>query len=134
MREIKFRGRQAYGSKGGRWLVGSLFVRTEDTVRGYTHMIYSGGDEGWIYVVPETVGQYTGLEDRNGKEICEGDIIDWYKKPTLENRQVVEYSDGIWWGIFNEDLNSPERFLATLGDEHKEYAVTGNRHDNPELL
>ncbi len=83
-----------------------------------------------IYVLPETVGQYTGLKDKNGTEIYEGDIIsfvDGLKQVNgewIDNEHIysVEYSEAAFKGVcgLSKCLDAVE--------------VIGNIYDNPELL
>jgi uncharacterized phage protein (TIGR01671 family) len=80
----------------------------------------------------ETVGEYTGLKDRNGREIYEGDVVDL--RPRYSQPHRIEYSCGQWicvdagggWVTLIED--------EQLGDEMNDVEVIGNIYDNPELL
>lgn len=91
-REIKFRGKSKFD---GEWAYGYL-------LKGPTRCVIkqSIADYPQYDVIPETVGQYTGLKDKNGKEIYEGDIIE-YKDSTGLHRETVTFDKGCFYAGFH---------------------------------
>lgn len=124
MREIKFRGK---ASHSGEWLFGYLInicgnyhILGKDDMREDGHHVAQDSDRPtWVDI--ETVGQYTGLTDKNGKEIYEGDII-------LHKDMVKPYHV-----IYNVHQFTPNDGFRSLSYP-KHWEVVGNIHDNPELL
>lgn len=148
MREIKFRGK---GGITDSWFIGSLVTWKDGA------MIYGGLlNEG--VVRPETVGQYTGLKDKNGKEIYEGDVLrikeyenDGYRtfgsdesfdcltideckgKLLREGNELVCFTDGcmsVGDTMYISSLFGDMRYSFPIF----EFEVIGNIHDNPELI
>ena len=152
MREILFRGKRC---DNGEWIEG-LPIRTYDTEIGKSSVDYenpapvelmAGGrivlecgydeipffniDE-YPIVKPETVGQYTGLKDKNGTRIFEGDIISAYLddiSPESETRLLVCWNDYGWHGKTKYGYETLESDWV-----NNYFEVIGNIHDNPELL
>ena len=137
MREILFRGKRM---DNGEWVYGNYI---QSPTLPYMHMIEdrcpSISDtglrtfQGCPRVYPNTVGQFTGLLDKNGKRIFEGDIVTFTRENALgytaRRRGDVRYYDKL--PIFY--------IMANTGDawdwcECNEIEVIGNIHDNPELL
>ena len=118
MREILFRGKSI---DDGEWLQGDLYHRNDE-------VLINNFQKGFnISVNPETIGQFTGLTDKNGKKIFEGDIC---KVGNLIYKVVFEYS--CWWfKILSNRVYCCPAFNSHCG-EHCE--VIGNVHDNPERL
>lgn len=125
MREILFRGKRV---RGGEWVFGSFFSPNRIAVR-IGEEIYASD-----IVSHETVGQFTGLYDKNGKRIFEGDII----APTvLSNVPPCEVMFDVAEGQFvvKDACGDFHGALANYGRIFdNRYTVVGNKWDNPELL
>ena len=133
MRENLFRGKRHNGD----WVFGNLFI--PDKKEAPTEICIGTNVIRITYdVIPETVGQYTGLTDKNGKKIFEGDIV----KDSSGKVGIVTFGNGTFdsgsycyygWHIKDKDglIDHNELYLY---DEYEWYEVVGNIHDNPELL
>ena len=126
MREVEFRGKRL---DNGEWIQGSLLTegKSRKIVVPKEDMV---GCMVTMYPVnPETVGQYTGLEDKNGNKIFEGDVLGdtlgWVY-------QVMWDSDN---GRFLGHHSKPrgDMYICYVGREPKS-KIIGNIHDNPELM
>jgi hypothetical protein len=116
MRTIKFRGKDVYG----KWLYGSLCVHSDQTAS-----IQSDGL--WRAVETDTVGQFTGVPDVDGKNIFEGDI--------LLSKYGHPYS--VYWDSHKLRFTLGNAVNEQLGIQFvKDYGlrVIGNVHDNPTLI
>lgn len=137
MDKIEFRGKR---KDNGEWVYGSLLVSKgvndgkhyiiPKTVSAKYDSAYNALKIGYfIEVDPETVGQFTGIKDENGKKIYEGDLV-----------QVLDYAS--WEGLYKVVWDE-ESLMYVLEDaygdkekmcEFEHYLVRGNIYENPELL
>lgn len=144
MREILFRGKCKTDNE---WLYGFPYVTRKNAVKINWYCSEFGSmrtDE----VDPETVGQYTGLTDKNGARIFEGDIVratieraERCQSPRIENGVIgydcigmiglILYKDkngeNVWSDFFNE------LSLSGLIEDYY-FEIIGNIHDNPDIL
>ena len=123
-REIIFRGKRI---DNGEWTEGYLFK-----IWNRTFLLWgmTGDVPNMVEVKPQTVGQFTGLTDKNGKKIFEGDIVK-FSHPAFNKRRI---------GVISYEINETGFVLRYKGDYcwiayiDEFYEVIGNVYDNPELL
>ena len=152
MREILFRGKRI---DNGEWVEGA-FLNDRDGAFCICPAVsdISYGDGGnrrrigcWYNVAPSTVGQYTGLKDKNGRRIFEGDIIRTHYTNTRQNGFVeqVVFHNGRFCSLFKIPGPGNGKIWTSLPDgvphlpqdktPYMEWCeIIGNIHDNPELL
>lgn len=139
MREILFKGKRQDNNE---WIEGCLIRVYKRICRAVyqPHEYAIQSAEEWIappFVIAETVGQYTGLTDKNGKKIFEGDIVRYRPEDWCEPIQsVVEYCADKWnYPAFDlKDHDYEANGLQCAHEEGIGLEVIGNIHDNPELL
>ena len=142
MREILFRGKRL---DNGEWVEGFYFIDERDIEDGVIwrdvpQIQQRYGDHyDYFDVDPLTVGQFTGLTDKNGKRIFEGDIVlvpyidpifkcTWNDTSPCE-RAIVKYCNGMF---YVEYIESGDKFTLFTMDGYTK--IIGNIYDNPELL
>ena len=137
MKGILFRGKRTDRDK---WVQGYIIVAEKDTpyiipskswahAPRNSHSMYSSN---FYRVGPETVGQYTGLTDKNGTKIFEGDIVNrmfYFGLPVLSVVTFINGAFGLEW-----NRGKVKEFSAFTSICNCTYEVIGNIYDNPELL
>jgi uncharacterized phage protein (TIGR01671 family) len=152
MREILFRGKRS----DGEWAFGSLLKVTFD---GTTYNLIFADNFLFVFgqakamehaaVIPETVGQFTGLTDKNGKKIFEGDLLNGFQYPFYrsESDEHNYFAEVIWFdgncafGLYTHKHPTAKVKGISAGNadfiedfNSDDWEVIGNIHDNPELL
>lgn len=156
MREYKFRGKikdekraKELNLKVGDWVYGYYFhdeglelINEESREFDRNYIINTPYIEEFIEVIPETISQFTGLYDKNGKEIYEGDILktpewlicDIQDKCVCIYNQENTVSDIIGYGLYIKNGYSGKYSILVNSDEWDEFEVITNIYDNKELL
>ena len=117
MRKILFRGKRVYN---GEWIYGSYVAGIKKSFIAI-EQVYE--------IIPETIGQYTGLKDENGNKIFEGDIV---KYGDTIHQVVFEQRNGTaYYGLM---YSSIETLPFGHYQDLRQIEVIGNIYDNPELL
>ena len=144
MRELLFRGKRTYN---GKWVEGSLVVTSQcnayiistvEDKRDATVLV----NQCSLNVDSETVGQYTGLTDKNGVRIFEGDIVKGIAYSVTKIGVIVWIDEIASFGVrYFKSVNSTawensSILRCTSMGKTDEFAaeIIGNIHDNPELL
>lgn len=138
IREVIFRGKR---TDNGEWIYGyvnqhrgeSILDCMCEQINSDDFYIYDyaakidTGIYGLLYkIIPETVGQYTGLTDKNGVKIFDGDIVKAFTRYDTQHTNAIIYRNGVFWfGNWN---------WVEFLDRFRYAEVIGNIHDNPELL
>jgi uncharacterized phage protein (TIGR01671 family) len=151
MREIEFRGKS---KKSKQWVYGvpikvglSNCVVMCSSGNSLVNNLLTNPPQSieWVEirkneVIPETVGQYTGLKDKNGIEIYEGDIIDIHQTVNGCNLFEIVWDKTRWNARYGVPMVKPRLYeynfnnLLDVDAFEKEIEVVGNIHDNPELI
>lgn len=127
MREILFRGK----TQNGEWVYGD-FWETKYNENSTRPKLFYIREKSYLWerkeyeVIPETVGQFTGLTDKHGKKIFEGDIA-----IVGRIRYIVAFKGAEW--KFSHISGQPYCY-PFFASHAKDSEVIGNIHDNPELL
>ena len=130
MREILFRGKRLHDNK---WIYGNFVSDCEGNPHiieprffcedGH-HLQYEDNTDTPVFIIPETVGQYTGLTDKNGVRIFEGDVVDYISSDVIGNPKTGT--------IIVKDMTDYDTMIYL--NHSDELQIIGNIHDNPELL
>ena len=133
MREILFRGKRKNGNH--EWIYGNLnyypsigrwFIRLASGLNSCDTL----EDE----VAAETIGQYTGLTDKNGNKIFEGDVVEIHIADLLRSGVVIYAESAARVGIIDDKGKNNFSFMQQPLINQYGIKVIGNVHDNPELL
>ena len=152
IRPIRFRGKRT----SGKWAYGSLIkfdigyiiltnekTVSDDSLDERNSIVFSQDEI--AVIIPETIGQFTGLLDKNGKEIYEGDILQRHCfNPKSINGEKVQFISQVYfssttnpsgWRIKNSTKTGGwSKGIGSNSIFNNDAVVIGNIHDNPELL
>ena len=126
MREILFRGKTVKGE----WVYGCLLNNKHDRI-GFYNNAYKFEINA---VIPETVGQYTGKTDKNGKKIFEGDIVEFTDKYTGGKGRAEIVFEAFKWKYSGCYYGGNPIVWLCIDDLSIKFEVIGNIYENPDLL
>ena len=128
MRQIKFRGRNKYD---GNWAYGDLISQSYPAFPHVSAPLIMDNNGGAWEVLPESVGQFIGIHDKNGKEIYEGHICQGLRGE--DDLWVVRFKNGAFH-FCKEDAIGPIFECAVNNKFWGEgYTIMGNIHENYDL-
>lgn len=146
MREILFKGKRV---DNGEWVEGYVYehqpplqcIVPREYTRKSKFYICNTAFADWhmprrvefIEVIPETIGQYIGLKDKNGIKIFEGDVVHCISQYDNANMAVI-FEDGEFRMVFANKLPQYETGMGFFAIHCFNKEIVGNIHDNPNLL
>ena len=131
MREVLFRAKRKATNE---WVYG-YFVKEKDDFRVYVQPKIITSESEYEYVYEDTLGQFTGLTDKNGVKIFEGDIVRHYCHLPVPGSEIGTDRGTIKWDreecfFFRTSLDGKDKTISAKCV----YEVIGNIYDNPELI
>ena len=124
MREHKYRGKRV---DNGEWAYGDRLSKNDKVYIVIDFELSNDYDEGtdcyltnWFEVIPETVGEYTGLPDMYKDEIFDGDIL---YEPSTDNYYTVIFDEGCFYALLDDDV------LIQLSEINGSAETIGSIHD-----
>lgn len=134
-REILFRGKRI---DNGEWVYGDLIRINKDKTTIIPFIMDFGSSCDDYKVLLDTIGQYTGLKDKNGRKIFEGDILEYIGKREDNMNKVyrrkVVFHEGMF-ALLSKELQAYSALnYHGMKDGRFAWRVIGNIHDNPELI
>lgn len=137
MRKIKFRGKLSHSKE---WIDGNLIIANN----GHPYIIPPSifepdghhlriDSDNPFWIDPETVGQFTGLKDKNGKEIYEGDVCNCSYGYTNDKIGIVYYEDGCFY-VDDKHPSGNMPLKSLVNNYANRIEIIDNIHNNPELL